>query len=285
MKKENFKTFGLVIISIITLSFVILVSCKKDESTSQKDSSTSVVQDENFASDTYQDVSDLTDEAASKSNLKSTSSSEYVVLSDCATVTIDSSTSTRKMTVDFGTTGCTGEDGKFRKGKIIATYTGSYWDNGVVKTITFDNYYVNDYKVTGTKTVTAGVINGSGNRYYSESVSGSIEWANGDSVITWNATHTREITDGAFTWRVSDDTYQLTGSTSGIDAEGEQYSSTITSPLIRKVEPICRHNYVQGITEISPIGKSTMVVDYGDGTCDRWATVKVDGDTYNVYLR
>ncbi len=285
MKKRNFKTFGLVIISVITLSLVIVVSCKKDESSSQEDSSLSVIQDDNFASDTYQDVSDLTDEAASKSNLKSTSSSENVILSDCATVTIDSSASLRKMTVDFGSAGCTGEDGKVRKGKIIVTYSGRYWDNGVVKTITFDNYYVNDYKVTGTKTITAGVKNTSGNRYYSESVTGTIEWANGDSVINWNAQHTREITDGSSTWRVSDDIYQLTGSTSGIDAEGEQYSSTITSPLIRKVEHVCRHNYVQGVIEITPIGKSTRVVDYGDGTCDRWATVTVDGDTYHVYLR
>lgn len=285
MKKRNLKTFGLVIISIITLSFLVVVSCKKDESTSQKDTSMSVVQDDNYASDTYQDVSDITDEAASKSNQKSTSSSEYAVLSDCAVVTIDSSTSIREMTVDFGSEGCTGVDGKVRKGKIIVAYSGDYWADGVVKTVSFDNYYVNDHKVTGTKIVTAGVKNDSGNRFYSESVSGTIEWANGDSAITWNAQHTRVIIDGSSTWRVSDDIYQLTGSTSGVDSEGEEYSSTITSPLVRKVEPGCRYNYVQGIIEIAPIGKSKRVVDYGDGTCDRWAIVTVDGDTYHVYLR
>lgn len=41
MKTRNFKTFGLVIISIITLSSEIVVSCNKDESTSRKNSSMS----------------------------------------------------------------------------------------------------------------------------------------------------------------------------------------------------------------------------------------------------
>jgi hypothetical protein len=36
---------------------------------------------------------------------------------------------------------------------------------------------------------------------------------------------------------------------------------------------------VAGIVDITPIGKSLRVVDYGDGTCDRQYTVTVDGQT------
>jgi hypothetical protein len=274
--------------AIVALSLVVsivFISCDQDNNDTKIDdetTTTSVVKDDTYASETFQDASDLLDETSV--NLK-TATTSYCLLSDCAIVTEDLVSNPRVITIDFGTTGCTGADGKSRKGKIIATYGGDYWDDGAVKTITFENYYVDDNKVEGTKIVTAGARNEADNRFYTESVSGSIELAENGGTILWEATHSREVVEGSSTPLIYDDVYQLTGNSSGTTADGEEYSSSITSALVRKVEPGCRHNYVQGIIEITPIGKTTRVVDYGDGTCDRKATVTVDDNVYEVYLR
>lgn len=270
----------------LTFTFsLFVISCNQDSDDlkiNDETTTTSVVKDDTYASETFQDASDLIDESAV--NLK-TSTDSYCLLSDCAVVTEDMLSNPRVITIDFGTSGCTGADGKTRKGKIIASYGGDYWDDGAVKTITFENYYVDDNKVEGTKIVTAGARNENENRFYSETVSGSIILAENSDTIYWEATHNREVVEGSSTPLIYDDVYQLTGNSSGITADGEEYSSVITNALVRKVEPGCRHNYVQGIIEITPIGKTTRVVDYGDGTCDRKAIVKVDDNVYEVYLR
>lgn len=283
MKKINFGFYSITLYAVVVISAFIMTSCEKENDNTTNEDSMSGVIDDNFASDTYNDVVDLADEAAE--NDSKSASSECAVLSDCVTVTKDMTSNPRVTTIDFGTEGCTGADGKIRKGKIIVFYGGDYWADGAVRTITFDNYYVDEYKVAGIQIITVGANNSTGNRFYSELVTGSIEWANSDSVILWSAEHTRELIEGSSTRRISDDVYQLSGYSTGTSSDDEKYTSVITLPLIRKVEAGCRYNYVEGLLEITPIGKATRIIDYGEGTCDRKATVTVNENVYSIYLR
>lgn len=272
------RLFVYLMVIIVAQAFV---ACNKEDETETAEVSMDVVRDDTFASDTFQDVADLADEAALTGSLKN-SNVQYAILTDCAIVNIDTLSEPRTMTIDFGASGCTGYDGKVRTGKIVVTYSGSYWETGITKTITFEDFYVDDYHITGTKEVTAMLENNAGNRMYTESVVGSINWAEGDSVITWNAQYTRELSEGSATLAVYDDTYNITGSTSGVSSHGKVYASEVTSPLIRRVDRGCRHTYVQGVIEITPDDNPAWVIDFGDGSCDRTATVTVDGQTYTI---
>src|SRR6202012_2249016 len=80
-------------------------------------------------------------------------------------ISLDTTSNTRKIVVDFGT-GTTCKDGKVRSGQIIATWTGPYRATGTMITITFNNYTINGDKVTGTKTVTNEGLNANGNIHY-----------------------------------------------------------------------------------------------------------------------
>jgi hypothetical protein len=80
---------------------------------------------------------------------------------------------------------------------------------------------------------------------------------------------------------ISDDEYSITGTASGINRRGNEYVHTITSPLIAKMN--CRW-IVQGIIEFV-VNSQTAVLDYGEGECDRIATLTVNGNTYTINLR
>src|SRR5882724_12626176 len=78
-------------------------------------------------------------------------------LPPCFTVTITQlSTANRfplRAVIDFGS-GCTGRDGRTRRGKITVTYSGRMILPGSSASTTFDGYFINDTKVEGTHTIT-----------------------------------------------------------------------------------------------------------------------------------
>ena len=90
-----------------------------------------------------------------------------------------------------------------------------------------------------------------------------------------------ESTSGILGW--SDDIYSITGSATGTSASQNNFSATITSPLIKKMN--CRH-IVQGTFTFDPgNGKPVRTVDFGNGTCDDIATVTINGNVYTIQLR
>jgi hypothetical protein len=81
-------------------------------------------------------------------------------------ITLDTINSVKTVTVDYGTSNCDCNDGKTRRGKIVTTFTGQYFAPGTVITHTPVDYYVNDIKYDGTKTVTNMGLNGTGQPYF-----------------------------------------------------------------------------------------------------------------------
>ena len=207
-------------------------------------------------------------------------SGERSLLSACATVTIDSVATPHTITVDFGASNCLCSDGRYRRGQINISYSGHYRDAGSTHTITFTNYYVNDNKIMGTKTVLNNGRNTAGNLTYSITVNGSIEKSSGGT-ITWNSNRTREWIVGESTPAWNDDVYLITGSASGTSAGGTSFTLNITSALRKEIG--CRH-FVSGSFALTPSGKAVRYVDYGTGACDNTATVTINGNTYNITL-
>ena len=261
------------------------MGCKKDK----EDKDQRAAQDNSTAENMFNDVFKQVDYSAKKT----TNAGAKIMQIDstsCGTITIlpfDTVTWPKTLTIDFGTTNCLCSDYKYRKGKIIATLSGRYRDSATVINITLDQYYVNNYHVEGTKTITnlghVGTYNSGHNLKYSIVVSNAKITPPTGNPITWNSTRTREWIEGESTkWpNWMDDVYLIGGTASGVDQNGNNFTVNITSPL--RVALNCKW-IESGTVEITPQNLATRTVDYGNGNCDDQATVTINGTTYNFTM-
>ncbi len=266
-----------------------ITSCKKDK---DNDTDYESARDNAFAEFSYQEASDIANQAMEGGNLTvfKTSSGNLVLNDSCATITLDSiGVNHLLLIIDFGPTyiQCN-TTGKRRKGKILVDFTGQYRDVGHVHTISFENYFVNDYKIGGTKTVENTGLNTNGNTQFDIEVNGNITDPNGRT-MTWTSNRKREWAEGEATTYgtngidgIIDDVYLISGTASGSSFEGNSFTASITQAL--RVQLNCR-NIVSGKFELTPSGKATRYFDYGNGTCDTYATVTINDKQYTVTLK
>lgn len=189
----------------------------------------------------------------------------------------------KTITIDFGTDGCLGPFGTERKGEIITTITDRYLKEGSVRAVTFDNFYINDFKIEGTKTVTNEGFNNDGFMYFTVELTGGKIITPTGKEITREFSHTRTWIEGRLTprWRW-DDKYLINGDASGINRFGKTYSRTIASPLL--FETACRW-ITSGVVEIQIEDHPLITLDYGNGECDDEATITVNGETKDIKLK
>ncbi len=210
------------------------------------------------------------------------------ILPVCAVVTIDTSNSIRTITIDFGTTPCKCDnwDGKYREGKIIASWTGLYRDSATVITFTTENYFAG-YDPTALnkfeylKTVTNMGHNANGNLHYAVNVITAIVTLPDGKTITWTSQRDREWIAGESTLLAFDDQYSITGAASGTDRNGNPFTVTITNALIVKL--FCPW-ISQGTLDITHGNLPTAILDYGNGECDNEANITINGNTTTITL-
>ena len=193
----------------------------------------------------------------------------------------DSITFPKIITIDFGTTGYIDNRGDTLKGKVIITVSDKIWKPGATKTIKLVDFYVNGNNIKGSKSIVNNGLNAAKNPSYTTTVSDTIIRVDKSTIIR-NATRTRERIDNAGTPRIFwDDKFSITGSSSGVNAKGVAYTVAITSPLI------IYNNYpyfVQG-TVTTTTETRTAILDFGDGTKDRKATLTINGVTKDITLK
>lgn len=244
-----------------------------------------------------QDWSYSTDDALSQAafqdvytQVSETSEGEDNLRSGCATITLANSIGTfpNTVTIDFGT-GCTStHDLRTRKGKIIATYTDRWRTTGSTITIQLEDYEVDGYQVEGSATIVNDGTNSDGQLSYTNTITGgkvtdpngaNLTWE-GTRIYTWiEGQNTSFLTDGIS--GITDDIYSITGQSSGTTRNGNSYTSSITSPLVRKLS--CRW-LVSGIIEVTPNVGSVRSIDFGNGDCDASATVSIGNLSTTINL-
>ena len=282
MKTLNLTKYLMVVATV----GVLFTACRKDKDEDPKDSDTTTAGENALAEGYFNDANSISDQAAA-GNLSSfvsantNESDERSMMSSCATIVHDTTTSPRTITINFGTANCLCNDGRYRRGVINVSYTGRYRDSLSTHTITFTNYFVNDNQVLGTKTVTNNGRNNAGNLTFSISVNGSVIKANNGGTITWASSRTREWIAGENTLIWSDDAYLISGTASGTNSAGNSYTANITTAL--KIKLSCKW-IVSGQMELTPSGKATRTINWGNGDCDDDATVTINGNTYNIDL-
>jgi hypothetical protein len=247
------------------------------EKQTAKDYSTS----ENLFAEAYQIV-DM--EAQKQPTLNGFTREVSLDVRACPNVTLTPSGSTfpKTLTIDYGT-GCTTSSGKTASGKIIAVFSGKTRLLGGTVSMTFQNFVYKGYTLGGTYLVTYTTAS----NLTAQITNGTLATPDGKN-LTYQATFTFMQTEGASTTYLTngeagilDDVYAITGSASGKDATNVNYTMTILTPLVKKLN--CEW-IVSGSVELKVTGQATKKLDFGTGNCDNAATLTVGRLTTPVTL-
>lgn len=279
---------------ILSLAFVLslfLVACDKEETTQNDLNSSSAfsVDTEVIVEETeavLDDIAFYSESTFDVSTSKSTTTSKEDApdkngrsgfFKDCADITVEETETTITTTIVF-TGECEDKDGNVITGTI--TRVREKADGSRTKTVTFTDLSINGRVVNGTKQYTFTEENGNGNPEMTGSVDITVETE--DGTVSKVGTRTVEITAGGDTYFWFDDEKTITGSSTYTNADGNTFSITITTALVKPAE--CRY-IASGVKEFNRNGEITTI-DFGDGTCDDVATKTLpDGTTEEITLR
>ena len=273
------KTGKLFIPAFILAGLFMFSSCNKDEVAPEAEIPVASVSDylkmaSSFSLEVEEEVTSGEDDG-----LKSAE------LFNCLTVTVHENETgefwPRSWTLDYGTENCECYFGNMRRGNIHVSLSDWWRNEGSLREITFDDYYFNDNKIEGTKTILNTGKNESGHLTFTKKVMDAKIIYPDETEMSWESEKFSELIEGNETFRFADDVWAVTGGGSGVNLDGKNFTATITSPLIYKNR--CFHP-VSGILEIAADGEDLKIIDYGNGECDNEATVTVDDQTEIVEL-
>lgn len=195
----------------------------------------------------------------------------------CYTVTVSSLEKDvwpKTVTIDFGN-GCTGQDGKVRKGKIISVFTNPIFMPGAKISISFDGYAVDSFAVAGTLAVT-NTSTGNQFGFKEEVIGGKLTNTNTGFWHEYACTYNLAQSEGMSTpLNPLDDAYTITGNSQGGNSSGFAWSAEVTTPITRTFT--CLYNVSGVFTFHWNLNSNTATLDYGNGTCDDKATVSYNG--------
>ncbi len=265
----------------------MMTSCTKEDLKERADNTAEMVttaSDYSEAENAFEDIFDVVDEAAQQvGDLNGFVEEEAADDRGCADVTVERTLPGNfplTLSLDYTDDGCTLNDGRAVSGAITAVFTGRLREAGSIFTITFTDFVLDGKTINGTKTITNNGLNGDGQLSYDIVVeNGSVLFANGNTV-TYITNRTRTWVEGKDTdfendgmSGILDDVWEITGTASGLNRDGNSYEVNITTPLRRAMN--CRW-LTAGILELDTDAlSSTLSIDFGTGTCDDQAMARL----------
>lgn len=265
-------------------ALIAFSSCKKDSSNNETDeieTTFSLSANQGISENLTQDANDVLNEAAFDKNLQGAKVfgvEETNGTLSCANITVTPASGfPTTIVIDFGT-GCTSNNGVTRSGIINVTLSDSLRRPGSVATMTFNNYFVGGFKKEGTITWTN--TSAAGTRSWRRVCqNGKITAPNGNF---WLHEGTQNVTQtgGSTTNTLLDDVYSITGTRTITNSAGRVRVGTVITALQKKT--IC-DNIDQGVYQIQG-PNHVATINYGDGTCDRVATISIDGRPPRTFL-
>lgn len=277
-------------VKIVSLSLIgtigFMSSCKEEERLTASD--TQDISEEALTDSYFQDTDDLGGvaiESPEDAQYNGGRTSGTIEISDdrfkCAIVTIETTGTVENpqgtITVDFGA-GCVDNRLNVRKGKLKFAYNGKRFQPGSTVVMTTENYSINDIELEGTRTSTN--VQGSS----SDAPKFNVVLANGKATFPDGSVAERE-SNITWSWiraaNPSDDYLIIDQSSvaNGITRGGRTYAVSLVESL--KYKRFCGIA-VDGIKRYVIDGEKEIVIDYGDGTCDKSVTITVNGVTRNI---
>ena len=267
--------------STLALAFGLLfTACKKDETNDLSAAMTTQMvtssEDQTTSEDLFEDVDAQVDVAIETRGGDGNGGT-------CPTITVVPADGSypRTVTIDFGDN-CLGVDGRTRSGQIVVNVSDTLAHAGAVRTATFVDYFVDEAHIEGTRTLTNQGADSNGNITFSRTVTGGkVTFPNGD-VTTWESSQLLTQVEGASTATFADNVFQVTGDATGVNRRGNDFTIVVTSPLVKR--RACRW-VSAGVMAMTSNGR-TVSIDYGDGTCDRIATMTLpNGNQREILIR
>ena len=271
------RTSLLIAVSLLVFGSV-MTSCKKDEVT---DPMVSVMQDDDQTAELYDEsLKEVDDVTLSSAPQKSSANFAYQSNSGSGTRTVETTFSgdTTIKTITF-TNFINGnnENGHVKNGVIIVKIIGNQLQETFKRIILLQNFTIDDILIEGKKEVIK-----TGNYTYSVALTGGKVTFTDGTTYTREFTRTRTWAEGYDTpYYIWDDIFTIEGEATGVNRKGNVYTHTITSPLV--IKNACRW-IVQGTIELTADDK-TAVLDYGNGDCDNYATMTINGEVKEIRLR
>ena len=197
----------------------------------------------------------------------------------CATVSITPLMGFPKnIVIDFGT-GCTSPNGIIRKGKIKIALSDSVRKTGSTAVLIFDGYFVNGFKKEGIITWT-NISNTQQKGWQRKVENGKITSPTGKYWLHNGLKNVLQVDGYATPRNLLDDVFSITGNHTVTNSNGISRSSIITEALQKKT--VCE-NISKGKVKLEGPNHNA-VIDFGDGTCDKIATISIDGGTPTTFL-
>lgn len=266
---------------VLVFSVVFFGSCKKEktvnEANEEIETTFRLSEDQAISESLNDDANVVFFEAAVNRNLVGGRTNQVFQSTkalSCATVNVTPQNSFPKtIVIDFGT-GCSSLDGVTRKGKISIMLSDSVRHPGATAVMSFDNYYVENYKIEGTITWT-NTSTPNGISWTRQITNGKVTAPGGNYYWLHTGIKTVTQTAGASTpLNLLDDVYSITGNHTVTNPAGASRTATIIEALEKKT--IC-HNISRGKIKIEG-PNHFAILDYGNGECDKIATISVDGN-------
>ena len=257
--------------------FSLFASCKKESTPVTTDSdavieATFELSTDNATADfMLEDDNDVLMEAAEDKNLLGNFAPQTIESNNilaCADVTVTPQNGFPKtILIRFDST-CVSPRGIVRKGVIRIVISDSLRRSGSTAVMTFENYFVNNFKREGTHTWTNTSLPG-GKSWQRKVQGGKITAPNGrfwlhesvKDVVQTAGVNTRAT--------LLDDIFSITGNASITNPQGVTRTASIILALQKKY--IC-HNIDKGRIRFQG-PNHIAILDYGDGDCDRVATI------------
>ncbi len=296
----KFRSIAPAVKMLCLLTVIGLASCKKDSSASTSDTKAATLSDSSTVADNmYNDVlnnafyasvdnESVWNAAGSRSGktaINSTSSNTTTTANlGCAIYSFDDSVQgeyPKVLTVNFGT-GCTSTDGVYRSGVITFTFSGPLLFPGTTTTATFNKYVVNGYGIQGAYSIANNSTDVGGIIFTTQVTNGIITYPDASN-YNYASNKTFSQTGGLSTFGdITDDVYSITGNSSFASSDGSSLVCTVTTPLVKAFT--CP-NISAGVLSFVYDEAIKGTIDFGDGTCDSLATLKVGSIQRMISLR
>jgi hypothetical protein len=266
-----------------------LLSCKKENNLETPQDNESEITfelsgDQAIADNLTEDASNAFMEAAADKNLLGSNFAPQPIASSnilsCASVAVSPASGFPKtIVIDFGTGGCISSSGIVHKGKINVVLSDSVRKSGSKAVMTFINYSVNGFKKEGTITWTNTSIP-STRSWQKKIENGKITAPNGNYWLHSGVRDVVQIAGTTTPGTLLDDVFLITGNHTITNAAGKTRDCYIIEALQKKTS--C-DNISSGKLKVQG-GNHNAVIDFGNGDCDRSATIAIDGQAPRTIL-
>lgn len=277
------------------LSITFFIGCSSNEKVDVAATSKTITAEDAIANSeidaSVDDVSIIAEDQFDfqKSLVAKTSMGMKSMLPPCATVTSVLTNETWTRTIDFGTQGCALPNGNVLKGKIIVSFSKNF--TTPIKTISYTlvGFYHNGKLIEGSKTITHELKTSDLltpiHPVTTHSIDIKITFPDG-TVYTRFGTRVREMVEGFATIGIwEDNVFKVWGYTITTFPNGSKYTFKTEKTQALLIKMSCKMSFpVSGVVEILK-DDATATLDYGNGDCDKLATMTINGVTKEIILR